>query len=170
MSVPPAALLTGELGISWAQCEQLLGEPILAADPIITTEQVTRLLGLDRDQVRRLNQQGWLRRYQCSATRRCYKLSDALWFLEPMTPGAAAETRGMQPLPPRRAGAGQAATSPDRCSSARSPPAAGTRWSRTSSTTTPTTCPSTICASGRAEASSVAPAEIGADPPSRGHR
>ncbi|MFD7161591.1 hypothetical protein ACFV9C_43900 [Kribbella sp. NPDC059898] len=101
-----AELLPAAVGLTRASCERLLGESIRTDDPMITTVQAERVLGLSSGQVLRLHRQGWLERHEAQL-RRHYRLVDVLELAQPISVEAAAELIGCQPhqvvVPPDRA-------------------------------------------------------------------
>ena len=88
----PLSSLSG--GLTREQCEELLGEPIVVADPVITTAQTARVLEIRVVQVYRLVRQGWLQRHGAQRTARCILLSDVLVLREAITAADAAELIG----------------------------------------------------------------------------
>ncbi|MFG1913082.1 hypothetical protein [Kribbella sp. NPDC048928] len=90
-------LLNTAVGLSRSLCEQLLGELIAVPDPLITSGQAARVLGLNRGQVPRLERQGWLARQENTQLKRIYRLSDVLELVQPISVTAAAVLIGCKP-------------------------------------------------------------------------
>ncbi|HEY3514512.1 MAG TPA: type IV toxin-antitoxin system AbiEi family antitoxin domain-containing protein [Kribbella sp.] len=100
-------LLRSAVGLTRESCEQLLGELIAVDDPMITTGQAERVLGLARGQVARLHRQGWLERNPAAQLRRYYRLADVLQLAQPISVETAAKLIGCPlyrvAIPPERA-------------------------------------------------------------------